>query len=243
MQRILSLAEIGNALSSIWKAKIVASRRVLLWSSFILCIGLGLEFLLPTLYSYLLYRRIDLRVENCLQEIKNSKEIARVHKIISGCGLTLQKKETRGNSTVETLGLPLYFLDSESDEGFYLVISYSSDFLDIESAWNIHGESRETDVFSRQAKALRQGIRGRQFYNVLFFFVIYCIACLFLFILIPRMLHVTRQKRSIWYRISMYVGIFLLLLLAVFGLVIGAIVLVYTADISLINLPKQVSFL
>lgn len=243
LQRNVSMAEIGGTLNSILMTKIEASPRVLLWLVFILCVGLGLEFFLPTLFSYFLYKRINLRLESCLQEIKNAKEIDRVHTIISGYGLTLQEKETKGNDTLETFDLPMYFLDSESGEGFYFVISYTGDFLDIEPVWNIHGESIKTDAFSKGAKALRQGMRGRQFYNVLFFLIVYIIAGFFLFILIPRISQLTRQKRSIVYRISIPIGISLLFLLAILGLVIGVIVLLYTADISLINLPDQISFL
>lgn len=210
---------------------------------FILFSGLGIVLFLPTITSFMAYKKIEKSLDNCIQQLEKTKEISKVHKLIFECGLDLRQRHVKQGMIVEEFSLPLYFVDSQSDEDFFLRISFNNDSIIGKIAvWHFHSNSKEMKAFSNKSRNQRKNLKNRHFGKIFFLFCSYIVSCFFLFIIAPRLLSFVRSK-PLSKQIIVSIIVSFLIIISMLGLIVSIIVLMHTRWHSLILLPKQISFL
>lgn len=214
----------------------------ILWMMFIFFCGLGIELFSPTALSFVARWKIERRVESCVEEIENLRDIRTIHKIISQYGLQLRKRKTSKDVVIEEFTIPLFVLESWSDEDYFLEISITGDSLVKRAVWNRHSYPVEMDLFSEPSKTLRNSINRRTFFSILTYLGIYQMAVVFILVVTPRI--VSPKKRKFFGKNTVGEVILIILLIIVFlALLISALMLLYLGSVSLHLLPDQIAFL
>jgi hypothetical protein len=198
--------------------------------------GLGFELFYPTLISFISYKAAEKRFDDFIQRLEEIDDRIEFHNLVAEYGLNRKKVD----EISEEFLLPLYFIDSESDEEFSLIVAFSgSKIIEKRATWNIYYEKEKMDVFSNEAKRKRAVTRNGQIGKVIACLIIYVLLSVFLFIGIPRILSFARG-RGLLSKIFLCILSASLILVGILGLLFCMNILIYARWHSLLLLSNQI---